>query len=40
MMLEPENILLIDEVHELNESVQVCLYRALEEGKLFLGGKA
>ncbi len=39
MMLEPENILLIDEVHELNESVQVCLYRALEEGKLFLGGK-
>ncbi len=39
MMLEPENILLIDEIHELNETVQVCLYRALEEGKLFLGGK-
>ena len=38
MMLEPEHVLLIDEFHELNESVQVCLYRALEERKLFLGG--
>ena len=39
MMLEPENILLIDEIHELNETVQVCLYRAVEDGKLLLGGK-
>ena len=39
MMLEPENILLIDEIHELNQSLQVCLYRAIEDGKLFLGGK-
>ncbi len=39
MMLEPGHILLIDEIHELNDSVQVCLYRALEERKLFLGGK-
>ncbi|MFN3159216.1 MAG: Holliday junction DNA helicase RuvB C-terminal domain-containing protein [Rubinisphaera brasiliensis] len=39
MMLEPGHILLLDEIHELNESVQVCLYRALEERKLFLGGK-
>ncbi len=38
MMLEPEHILLIDEIHELSETVQVSLYRALEERKLFLGG--
>ena len=38
MMLEPEHILLIDEFHELSESVQVSLYRAIEERKLFLGG--
>lgn len=38
MMLEPEHILLIDEIHELSETVQVSLYRAIEERKLFLGG--
>ncbi|MCD0459545.1 Holliday junction DNA helicase RuvB C-terminal domain-containing protein [Roseiconus lacunae] len=39
MMLDkPGQILFLDEIHELNESVQVCLYRALEERKLFLGG--
>ncbi|WP_291171457.1 Holliday junction DNA helicase RuvB C-terminal domain-containing protein [Gimesia sp.] len=38
MMLEPEHILLIDEIHELSETIQVSLYRALEERKLFLGG--
>lgn len=38
MMLEPEHILLIDEIHQLSETVQVSLYRALEERKLFLGG--
>jgi Holliday junction DNA helicase RuvB len=38
MMLEPEQILLIDEIHELSETVQVSLYRAIEERKLFLGG--
>ena len=39
MMLEPEHILLIDELHELSETVQVSLYRAIEERKLFLAGK-
>ena len=39
MMLDkPGQILFLDEIHQLNESVQVCLYRALEERKLFLGG--
>lgn len=38
MMLEPEHILLVDEIHELSETVQVSLYRAIEERKLFLGG--
>ena len=38
MMLEPEQVLLVDEVHELSETVQVSLYRAIEERKLFLGG--
>lgn len=38
MFLEPGHILLIDEIHQLNDTVQVCLYRALEERKLFLGG--
>ncbi len=38
MMLEAGDILLIDEIHQLNETVQVCLYRALEERKLILGG--
>ncbi|MEW4454520.1 Holliday junction DNA helicase RuvB C-terminal domain-containing protein [Bremerella sp. JC817] len=38
MFLEPGHILMIDEIHQLNDTVQVCLYRALEERKLFLGG--
>lgn len=39
MMLDkPGSILLIDEIHQLSDSVQVCLYRALEDRKLFLGG--
>ncbi len=38
MMLEPEHILLVDEIHELSETIQVSLYRAIEERKLFLGG--
>lgn len=38
MMLEPEHILLVDEIHELSDTVQVSLYRAIEERKLFLGG--
>lgn len=38
MMLEPGDILLLDECHELSPAVQVCLYRAVEERKLFLGG--
>jgi Holliday junction DNA helicase RuvB len=38
MMLEPGHILLIDEIHQLNDAVQTCLYRAVEDFKLFLGG--
>jgi len=38
MMLEAGDILFLDEIHELSSTVQVCLYRALEEGKLFLTG--
>jgi Holliday junction DNA helicase RuvB len=38
MMLEAGDILAIDECHELTLPVQVCLYRAVEEGKLFLSG--
>ncbi len=37
MSLEPEDCLFIDEIHELRH--QVTLYRALEEGKLFIGKK-
>lgn len=29
----------MDEIHQLSSTVQVTLYRALEEGMLFLGGK-
>jgi Holliday junction DNA helicase RuvB len=36
MMLEPGDILLIDEIHELKPAVQVCLYRAVEGRQLFL----
>lgn len=38
MMLEPGHILLIDEIHQLNDAVQTCLYRCVEDRKLFLGG--
>ena len=38
MMLNSGGILFLDEIHELSSTVQVCLYRALEEGKLFLAG--
>jgi Holliday junction DNA helicase RuvB len=37
MMLEPGDILFVDEIHELPPSAQVTLYRALEERRLFLG---
>lgn len=37
MMLEPGDIWFVDEVHELTQTAQVTLYRALEERKLFLG---
>lgn len=39
MMLEPGDVLFLDEVHELPQVAQVTLYRALEDGKLFLGKK-
>ena len=37
MLLEPGDVLFLDEVHELPQMAQVTLYRALEDGKLFLG---
>lgn len=39
MMLEPGDILFYDEVHALPNACQISLYRALEEGKLFIGKK-
>lgn len=36
--LERGDILFLDEIHEMPSAVQVCCLRALEEGKLFLGG--
>lgn len=39
MMLEPGDIWFCDEIHELSQTAQVTLYRALEERKLFLGKK-
>lgn len=39
LMLEPGDIFFCDEIHELLPAVQVTLYRALEERKLFLGKK-
>lgn len=39
MMLEPGDILFIDEVHELPQTVAVAIYRALENRQLFLGKK-
>ena len=38
MMLEPGDILFLEECHELTSSVQVCLYRAIENNVLFLPG--
>ena len=37
MMLEPGDILFVDEIHELPRTSAVAIYRALEERKLFLG---
>ena len=39
MMLEPGDIWFLDEIGELPESAGFSLYRAMEEGKLFLGKK-
>ena len=39
MMLSAGDIFFVDEIHELPPAVQVTLYRALEERKLFLGKK-
>lgn len=36
MMLEPGDILFVDEIHELSQMVGVTLYRVLEERLLFL----
>ena len=36
-LLEPGDIIFIDEIHELPQTCAVTLYRALEEGKLILG---
>jgi len=37
MMAEPGDCVFVDELHELPPMVQTTLYRALEEGRLFLG---
>lgn len=37
LMLEPGDVLFLDELHELSPTTQVTLYRALEERMLFLG---
>jgi Holliday junction DNA helicase RuvB len=37
MMLEPGDCVFVDELHELPSMAQTTLYRALEEGRLFLG---
>lgn len=39
MMVEPGDILFVDEIHELPPTVAVSIYRSLEERKLFLGKK-
>jgi Holliday junction DNA helicase RuvB len=39
MLLEPGDMLFLDEIHELPPAAQVTLYRALEERLLFLGKK-
>ena len=38
IMLETDQILFLDEIHQITDTAAVCLYRALEEGLLFLGG--
>jgi len=38
MLAEPGDVVFVDEIHELHSSVQVGLYRCLEERRLFLGG--
>jgi Holliday junction DNA helicase RuvB len=38
MLLEPGDVIFLDEIHELPSASQVALYRALEERKVFLGG--
>ena len=38
MMAEPGDVIFVDEIHELEN--QVCLYRALEERRLFLHGNS
>ena len=35
---QEKDVLLIDEIHELSRTVQTTLYRALENGKIFLEG--
>lgn len=39
MMLEPGDIWFVDEIGELPESAGFSLYRAMEDGRLFLGKK-
>ncbi|QNN21764.1 AAA family ATPase [Planctomycetales bacterium ZRK34] len=36
LLAEPQDILFLDEIHELMPAAQTILYRALEEGRLFL----
>ena len=36
MLVEPEDCIFVDEIHELHPLVQTTLYRAIEERKLFL----
>jgi Holliday junction DNA helicase RuvB len=38
VMVEDEHLLFLDEIHQLSESATVCLYRALEDGFLFVTG--
>lgn len=38
MLAEPSDVIFVDEIHELPPVTQTTLYRALEEGRLFLGG--
>lgn len=38
MLAEAGDVIFVDEIHELPAITQTTLYRALEEGRLFLGG--